>query len=479
MLATSTRGLKLTLMSGVFSLLSALSPAAWAFGQADDDAPSDGGPGSLPARGNGVAAETGVGQQQGDLIWTLSLIMALDLPVPSLGCLDPTSLRCITRFRVGARLPVQSTITAADPNAPQPQDGSVWDHLQLRYLEYGYVDEPVHILFGELAGVSLGHGTIVNEYYNVINNSRFQLGMQANLNSPYAGAEVLVDNIASPSLVAGRAYVRPLAMITGVPWLNQLGFGFSLLSDLNAPVSLSRTGFGQVRRDAFGLPVAARTDDATFFSTDVELDLLHLPRVRIGSYADLNWHLSRGMGAHLGAHLKIDPLRSLAISARAEYRWLGAGYLPDYFGPLYEIERFQAIGSGPTSTPKLGRLLGTRGTPKHGSFAQLSATVFDIVTLSGAITDYEGQDNTQLWARLAVAPIDIYSMSVFYYKTNITDPRSITTSGDSSLAAEARLGIIWPVYIFGQYSNLWSAQAPDSRGQLAQWRAGLGASFSL
>lgn len=83
--------------------LSGITCAASQASASDDYAPADGGPGNLPARSNGAAIETSLGQRGEHTTWAFSLIMALELPAPSLGCIDPTSLRCITRFRFGAR----------------------------------------------------------------------------------------------------------------------------------------------------------------------------------------------------------------------------------------------------------------------------------------------------------------------------------------------------------------------------------------
>lgn len=387
--------------------------------------------------------------------------------------------RCAaSRAFASARVPIETTIFATeDTSQPSP---SLWERFQLRYIEYGYADEPLHLLIGELSGVSLGHGTVVNDYYNVIDNTRFKLGLQANLNSPYAGAELFMDHIASPSIIGGRAYIRPLAIFTGHPMLTQLGLGSSFITDLNAPLRLASTATGRLLRDGLGRPISEQVQDATFLSTDLELNLLELPRVRLGAYADLNWHLTQGMGTHVGARLKVDPLRALAISLKLEHRWLGSGYVPDYFGPIYEIERYQSLGWGAARpSTKLQLSQSSRQDTQQGTSLQAAATVFDLITLSGALSEYQGDNNTTLWARLSVAPTDIYAFSLFYYKSNAKDLSSIRTTGDSLVAAETRLGIVWPVYLFGQYNNLWFEQSQDNQAQLAQWRAGIGASFSL
>ena len=451
----------------------------------DDYAPGDGGPGSLPARGNGLAAEVSVGAQDQAMTLQLSLIMAVDLPAPSLGCIDPTSLRCITRFRVGARLPLEHTLAGAQP-ASAPGSSRAWsDVLQLRYLEYGYADEPVHVLFGELSGASVGHGTLVNEYYNVLHQGRFKLGMQAHLNSPYAGAEVLVDDLARPSLVGARAYVRPLALLTGHPLLHQIGLGTSFITDLRAPLVLLRSATGHVALDARGRPLIAQQQAASFLASDLELDLVHVPRLRLGAYADLNSHLTRGTGVHAGVRLKVDPLRAVALSARLERRWLGAGYLPDYFGPLYELERDQALlGHAPGAqgfVPKLALTqLGPTQSARQGTHAQVSGTLLDMMTLSAALSKEDEDAHAVMWIRFVLAPTDIYSMSIFYYKSNLRGASGVFDPGDSMLSAEARLGIIWPVYLFGQYSDLWTSQRDAQElTQLSQWRAGLGASLTF
>lgn len=469
-------------MSCLFLFVAFATPA---YADNVETRPATGGPGALPSRGNGMALETSVGQQNSDIVWNLSVILALDLPAPSLGCIDPTMLRCLTRFRVGVRAPLNVTLSdGGTPNNTNPQQDESFSqtmgrYFQLRYLEYGYADEPIHILLGELSGVSIGHGTVVNEYYNVLDISDFQMGMQLNVNTPYAGGEFLMDNVIDPSVMGGRLYVRPLAMLTGVPVLTQLAIGASFVTDLNAPKALS-TSMGRLQFNQYNTPLVSQTERATIMSTDIEFNWFNFPRLTMGSYADFNWTLSHGFGAHLGTRLKVDPVRKMAVNAKLEYRWLGNGYIPDYIGPLYEVERYHAIGWGAsTPQPKLGLVYGNLGGPSHGVYTELSTTLFDVWTLSGAYADYEGDYNTSMWFRMALAPIDIYQMSVFYYKANIKDAESLFDSGNSMVAAEARLGIMWPVYLFGQYSQLWFNDALTTDAKVTTWRAGLGASFAF
>ena len=47
---------------------------------------------------------------------------------------------------------------------------------------------------------------------------------------------------------------------------------------------------------------------------------------------------------HAGFDLSVEPTEDLIFEGSFEYRLLGNDYLPNYFGTLYEIDRYQFFG---------------------------------------------------------------------------------------------------------------------------------------
>src|SRR5438552_2785722 len=62
---------------------------------------------------------------------------------------------------------------------------------------------------GQLWGASIGHGTLVNRYANSLNLDHPKFGLAFDVNTTYFGVETMTDYVGDPSLLAGRAYVRP------------------------------------------------------------------------------------------------------------------------------------------------------------------------------------------------------------------------------------------------------------------------------
>ena len=86
-----------------------------------------------------------------------------------------------------------------------------WDEVAdyarlIRYFRYGRPADPFYVRVGELWGATLGHGTVLNSYYNSINLDLYKLGVQLNVNTPYGGVQTMMDNLLRPNLFGMRGY---------------------------------------------------------------------------------------------------------------------------------------------------------------------------------------------------------------------------------------------------------------------------------
>jgi hypothetical protein len=217
---------------------------------------------------------------------------------------------------------------------------------KIAYIRYGMKGDPLFLELGSFRDATLGDGFIMGSYSNMLfMPDQRHFGLQADLdgrlfNAPFFGFESVIGNLAQMDVLGGRVYVRPLVS-TDVPVLNNLEVGFTAAVDTNpffgtisvgSPSSIGVVG-GDIRvpivdvKDAFSLIVF--TDVATIQGT---------------SY-----------GGMIGVGGRIISIFTYGLQFRA----LGEDFIPDYFGPTYDLLRDQQyliVKTGGFSPAMLGWL---------------------------------------------------------------------------------------------------------------------------
>ncbi len=129
----------------------------------------------------------------------------------------------LEKLRMGLYLPVIYADSITDPSEwsfGTDQNGDPQDilldilkdtMLKIRFLEYGRKGvDPFYITLGRLNNMSIGQGSIMNDYAN---DSEFPVIREVGLNTDFdlgvLGMELIGDNLADPSIVAGRLYINP------------------------------------------------------------------------------------------------------------------------------------------------------------------------------------------------------------------------------------------------------------------------------
>ncbi|MFB6350357.1 MAG: hypothetical protein ABEK29_01000, partial [Bradymonadaceae bacterium] len=372
--------------------------AGVAFGETPETS-SSGAASSGSAHQTHVAAETGVERLDDDYYATFSAKLGIDAPVPQLGCGDGgEDGSCDTRFRGQLQTPLRLRVIGGGQ-----RDASMWrsrdwdepgDYAKfVRHLEYGTSSDVFHAEAGELGSVELGHGTIINHYHNVVTPDHHRLGLSVSWDGEPAGGTLLVNDLLRPALIGARGYIRPGVVAGASRWWTRLSVGVSLVSDLSAPMTLARD-----RRDApvvgpASRPAVADRQPTVIGGLDVELEAYRSEQLSITPYADINHHFGLGSGLHGGLSAEYSPADPVVFSGRVEYRMLGEQYLPDYVGPLYEIDRYQLSGWGsllPAPKLRIGAETGRGQGLRHGGYVEATARLFEIVSVSGAFADHEG-----------------------------------------------------------------------------------------
>lgn len=451
-------------------------------------AQSDASHASTEARG-GVAAEVGYERVDSDSFLGIRLKLGYTFDVPRAGC-DSGDADCRTDLGILLQAPLRLRLSGSAAHDGEVLRGADWDEATdylkiLRNLEYGRAGEALHARVGALGPVSLGHGSIVGDYYNVITTDHYQMGAAAEVNSAYGGVEALVGSLTGPQVVGARAYVHPWAFVDAEHFLARLAVGATWAADLRAPtrpgmvVDPLATG-RPVRTDDVLNPVVEADQRTTVLGVDAEFALIDSATWNLVPYADFAAHTSLGRGLHAGVFVTNRSFEGVEVGAQLEYRRVGARFLPVYFGPVYGIERYQFKGWGQAMpAPKVRAAASLAGGDVHGFYGALTARVADLFSASAAFADHEGPDNAVANLRASLTPHESVHLGVFYHKQYFDGLADLFSLDGALIAGESHVDVYGPVYVFGRYGRLWQIDPDGHYQSVDDWGAGVGASMSF
>jgi hypothetical protein len=178
---------------------------------------------------------------------------------------------------------------------------------------------------GELGGVTLGHGSLIDGFAGGLDVDHGRVGVQASAGRGDLVAELVVDDVIAPRIAGAR-----VAMRRG----GRAVLGVSAAGDRTAPsMEAGEEAIGGLAIDG---EVGAVTDGGARGA--LHADVVHL--------------LGLGVGVHLGARGLIDLGESMRVGGGAELRAGSDHYLPGWIGPLYERDRRQ-LGDDDAMTGQL------------------------------------------------------------------------------------------------------------------------------
>lgn len=352
----------------------------------------------------------------------------------------------------------------------------------LRSVEYGAPYGGVWIRSGELANIRIGHRTIVDNYQNVLDVNRFRWGVAGSLNTLRGGAELLLDDVTRPQLMAARGWVRPVAFTHPGSWWRRLAAGVTIAGDIDAPAQLTTLEDGRYVVDDRGAFDVERADVTGILGLDVELAVVQEERWTLTPYSDANFHLGRGTGWHLGTFAGVRVTPTIGLDARLEYRLLGAGYLPAYFGPLYEVERYayRPLPGLPTRLPKLQWLRsGAEDRLRPGVAAELGLNVGNLFRLELALQDERGPDNTSVWIYASVPALQVVQFGAWYANTRFDGLDQMFDLDEALATLEARVMLTSWLFLTGQVNRRWLLDSDGAYAPVDDFAVGAGASFGF
>lgn len=332
-----------------------------------------------------------------------------------------------------------------------------WAHI-LRSIEYGHPYDGVYLRGGELANVNIGHRTIVSNYGNGLAIDHAEWGVHGALNTVYGGTELLLDDVTDPEVGGLRIYARPGAFVNPASFGARVAVGMSVVGDFAAPVRLEVLRDGTYRQDGQNEFVVDAARPTGVLGWDAELQAVRGQRGSITPYTDLNAHLGFGTGWHIGTFWAAKPIEQLVIDGRIEYRLLGSGYLPTYFGSLYEIERYayRAPADSPARVTRLRWLqLGEDRGVRHGAAAELGLNIGNAIRLDGGWEDHSGRGNARGWIHAAVTGFEFLQLGAWYTHANVQGAEGFFDLGGAMVIAELRVRTVKWLYVTGQTNRRW------------------------
>lgn len=314
----------------------------------------------------------------------------------------------------------------------------------IRYLRYGRRGEDFYTRIGALDIETLGHGFIMNFYNNQVDYDERKLGLTLNIDFRKFGFESISNNLGRMEVIGGRAYVRPFHD-HAVPILRNFAIGGTYLTDVDPDVN----------RDT--------DDNVSIWGFDIEVPIIKADAFNTMLYADHAQIQDFGSGQALGLKLDFHALFDyLRAGITFERRFLGPEFIPNYFGPFYEVMRYSTMGELvefyesqggdsmgipsqylPVVTSQLvsqQMLLPMMTKKRKGWFGALYMDFFHLIRLIGYYQTIDGEsDSGMLHFGAQLSPsIPFFALEASYDKRGIEDFFDVTTLDHRSVA---RVGV--------------------------------------
>jgi hypothetical protein len=274
---------------------------------------------------------------------------------------------------------------------------------------------------GELGGVTLGHGSLMDGFAGGLDADHGRVGAQVSGAAGRVAGELVVDDVVAPRIAGARVAVRAGPSVLGA----------SLAGDR-------------------GAPSAGASETAGGFAVDAELGAGSPDDDTRGAlYADLVRLVGAGAsGAHVGARGQLALSSRLLVGGRAELRAGSDRYLPGWIGPLYERDRRELASADGTIRGQLdaARAGGLAGL---GTAAQLEVEVVDVAS---AALGYSGRAGLgDLFTARLSAPYRTRVQAALWAAAS----RRAGATEAMALAAELRVRLSGRLFLRGEAARLY------------------------
>lgn len=370
-------------------------------------------PPAIFGQGDAVLAAVGVSKIDGD--WYLSLRPSLEFTF------DKLAIGVHAPMNLLAPYPTPSAAAKANTYGgvlrktewPALASDTYGQYLALVHsVRLGHKHDPLYVQYGMLSSATIGHGTIVDRYSNLLDPDHARPGLEVDFDELYGGAEALLDSIAVPGtgLMALRGYVRPMM------------FGSSRTTDEASRLLVGATVAG----DRLALGALGRSEAPVVLGVDVEYRVLRQPKLELVPYLDVNREAAGGeaaWGVHLGARagFRLGSRGASGLWAKLEYRAMQAGYVPAYFDPAYDLQK-EVFPVGALALPKsaaLSTLAAAAGPLQHGILAEATVDLAGLLTGGASVSAIPGTPKgTSLLVFTSLTGLEDLKASLYFLRKN-------------------------------------------------------------
>ncbi|MBN2719006.1 MAG: hypothetical protein JXX14_24375 [Deltaproteobacteria bacterium] len=330
-------------------------------------------------------------------------------------------------------------------------DHSDWARI-LRTLRINKKLSDGNIVFhaGELNGVHQGFDEVVSEYFNSADMDHYHGGVDASMSFRGNGLAVLLDDVVSPSIFAGRIFLAPVAWFTSHRMARRFQVGAHLFADKGVK---SRT---------------LRIQDTSLVAAGINLSFVAVET----ALASLTPYISFGaMDGDAGFHGGIvtdtafSRKRNQGLRFQSEFRYAGEDYYPGVLNPFYNYNRrffTRDPVTGELNTFK-DHLANTNMNvkPAAGIMVDVEMHINHILQL-GIRYDYQSKNRPHwLLFRFEFTPTENLSFSGFYGGQDIQGGLDIF-SLDALLGLAYHQRVTGPLRLYSEFCRRFRRTADNS-----------------
>jgi hypothetical protein len=289
----------------------------------------------------------------------------------------------------------------------------------IRYVRYGHKNDPFYARVGTLENATLGHGFLMWNYNNASNYDKRKIGLAFDVDLKKGGFESVFSNLGKNQLYGFRLYVRPVQFINpDLVFIKNLRFAFTLVKDSHVP----------------SWKVQGEEESLTAYGFDIDIPVFKTSFAQSYLYFDYAKFKDLGNGKAVGINFTMPSFAGMfGLAASFERRWLSDQFLPNFFGPLYDLQR----ELDPFLVPNESQLFQlVNATKTKGYFGQLVGYVTQKIRLIGNFQKLDDIPNSGMLHLEAQAPelIPKIRLYAYYDKKNIKTFKDVRTLDINSLA---------------------------------------------
>ena len=354
------------------------------------------------------------------------------------------------KWRIAPRLPLRLRLVDDDPETDAIIREEDWDEPSdwarvLGFIQYGALGDALIMRYGELTGVSLGHGSIVNRYFNTIDIDHYQGGIYFYGDLGLIGGEAILNDVFGPEVLVGRVFMRPLDFADGLPLpLRGLKVGVTVGADFAAPVAVD-VGDDGLFATPENEPIVLADRALPMFGIDLEVPVVSNAHLDVVPYIDLASLEMESFGVHVGSMFNVRFTTKASMRLRVEYRFVGEDHVPGYVSPFYEIERYSWLGGD----PKLGQVDDFYadeglGASHHGFHIETDLKIANVLNWTFIFTSNGRERHNDVLSRLRLPNLGPVRLTLFFARLGFEGL-------DDLFAADRTLGGVSVRVAFGSF----------------------------